>query len=88
MKKLLGLGCLVFVMTLLFNAPAYSGDKHKCTKKAANAATAFARGILYSECVSDDNLVFNTKEHNCAIAVADAKDESAAIHLYYSCIGD
>ena len=34
------------------------------------------------------DLVFNTKEHNCAIAVADSKDESAAIHLYYSCIGD
>ena len=64
MKKLLGLGCLVFVMTLLFNAPAYSGDKHKCAKKAANANTKFARTILYSECVSDDNLIFNTKEHD------------------------
>ena len=88
MKKLLGLGFLVLVMTLLFNASAQSGEKLKCAKKAAKANTEFAETKLYWECVRDDNLVFNTKEHNCAIEAAKAKSENAAVRLYWACVRD
>ena len=88
MKKLLGLGSLVFVMALLFNTPAYSGDKYKCAKKSAKANTEFAEQKLYWECVRDDNLVFNSKKHNCAIEAADAKSEDAAVRLYWACVRD
>ena len=88
MKKILGLGSLVFVVALLFNATAHSGDKLKCAKKSAKANTEFAETRLYWDCVNDDNAVFKTKKHSCAIDAAKAKSENAAVRLYWACVNN
>ena len=86
MKKILGVGSLVFIITMLFNATAHSGDKYKCAKKAAKAKTEFAETRLYWDCVNDKNAVFKTKKHSCAIDAAKAKSENAAVRLYWACV--
>ena len=51
MKRLLGLGCLVFVMALFFNAPAYSGDRETCASESAKARTELVSNRLYHACM-------------------------------------
>ena len=74
MKKFLGLGCLVFAMILIFNAPAYSGEREKCASEAANAYTKSASNRLFHACMDDDNLFFKTDRHSCALKAAKAKN--------------
>jgi hypothetical protein len=86
MKKILGLGSLVFVMAVLFHAPAYSGDRESCASAAADAYTESASRRLYSACINDDNLVFKTDRHKCALKAAKAKTDSASRRLYSACM--
>ena len=67
MKKILGLGCLVFVIGLFFNVSAYSGEREKCASEAANAYTKQASNRLFHACLDDDNLFFKTDKHSRAL---------------------
>ncbi len=86
MKKLLGLGCLVFVIGLFFNAPAYSGDREKCANEAGKAKTDLASNRLYHACKQDDNWFFKTKKHKCALKAARAETETASNRLFHACM--
>ena len=86
MKKILGLGCLVFVIGLFFNAPAYSGDREKCASEAAKAYTKKASNRLYHACMDDDNWFFKTDRHSCALKAAKAKTWFASNRLYHACM--
>ena len=86
MKKILGLGSLVFVIALLFSATAYSGEKEKCAASAAKAYTEDASYRLYRACMQDDNKFFKTDKHKCALKAAKAKTEDASYRLYRACM--